>query len=94
MQVAEASPGSPRAKRTGCAAMSRKRSHEMLQRHRELFLAAPVAIPAPSSRRLNGCGTWSRLAGFGFPGSQRRLRLLATSRHAADHYGRSSCARC
>ena len=99
MQVAEAFAGFGPGEADGLRrAMSRKRSHEMLARHRERFIAG---ADAPRRRRRaarpSACGRWSRAS----PASASPRRTAPPSacsptsrRGCASTTARSSCARC
>ena len=92
MQVAEAFAGFTPGEADGLRrAMSRKRSHEMLQRHRERFIDGRAArTPAPTAQTAER--VWEMVegfAGFGFPKAHgAAFGLLAyQSTWLRVHYG-------
>ena len=99
MEVAEAFAGFTPGEAEGLRrAMSRKRSQEMLERHRERFVAGAIAHERRRARgRPSACGRWSRASrASAFP--RRTARPSACSptsrRGCACTTARSSSARC
>ncbi len=96
MQVAEAFAGFSPGEADGLRrAMSRKRSHELLQRHRERFIEGALqhtSATAPSPDRATAERVWEMVegfAGFGFPKAHSAaFGLLAyQSTWLRVHYG-------
>jgi error-prone DNA polymerase len=96
MEVAEAFAGFTPGEADGLRrAMSRKRSQEMLQRHRERFIEG--ALRHAGALKPSACGRWSRASPASAsprPTAPHSACSPTSRRGCASTTARSSCARC